>query len=100
MILLLHLIRHAESQNNVRPAYSRVEDPPLTAAGMLQARYLAERFMQLEFDRLICSPFLRALQTTRSMISSAVPSMCGTTFLKSAVFFKGTVQKRWKAEQA
>ena len=67
MILLLHLIRHAESQNNVRPAYSRVEDPPLTAAGMLQARYLAERFTQLEFDRLICSPFLRALQTARAI---------------------------------
>ena len=65
--MLLHLIRHAESQNNVRPAYSRVEDPPLTAAGMLQARYLAERFTQLEFDRLICSPFLRALQTARAI---------------------------------
>lgn len=63
--MLLYLIRHAQSQNNARPAYCRVEDPPLTAVGRLQTQYLAEWLRTLEFDMLITSPVLRAVQTTR-----------------------------------
>ena len=29
----LYLIRHAQSQNNVKPEEHRVEDPPLTELG-------------------------------------------------------------------
>ena len=65
--MLLYLIRHAESQNNAKPAYSRVEDPSLTAVGRLQAQYLAEWIRVLEFDTLITSPVLRALQTARKI---------------------------------
>ena len=68
--MLVYLIRHAESQNNAKPAYNRVEDPVLTAVGRLQAQYLAQWIQGLDFDMLITSPVLRALQTARSIHES------------------------------
>lgn len=61
----LYLIRHAESENNAKPVYERVEDPPITAVGRLQATHLADWLKTMRFDELITSPVLRALQTTR-----------------------------------
>jgi len=65
--MFLYLIRHAQSQNNARPAYCRVEDPPLTAVGRLQIQCLADWVQTCQFDMLISSPVLRALQTTRAI---------------------------------
>lgn len=65
--MLLYLIRHAQSQNNARPVYCRVEDPPLTAVGRLQTQYLAGWVLECEFDMLVTSPVLRAVQTTRAI---------------------------------
>ncbi len=61
----LYLVRHAESENNAKPVHARIEDPPLTAVGRLQAGHLADWITSLAFDALITSPVLRALQTTR-----------------------------------
>jgi 2,3-bisphosphoglycerate-dependent phosphoglycerate mutase len=68
--LQLYLIRHAESENNAKPAYQRVEDPALTAIGRLQAEHLAAWMKTLKFDVLITSPVLRALQTTRFIVDT------------------------------
>jgi 2,3-bisphosphoglycerate-dependent phosphoglycerate mutase len=59
----LYLIRHAESTNNARPTYERVEDPDLTSVGRLQAEHLANWLATLKIDALITSPFRRTLQT-------------------------------------
>ncbi|MEO1527496.1 MAG: histidine phosphatase family protein [Planctomycetota bacterium] len=59
----LYLIRHAESANNARPSYERIEDPPITPVGRLQADHLAAWISTLKADLLITSPFLRTLQT-------------------------------------
>lgn len=64
----LFLIRHAESANNARPPYQRVEDPPITAVGRLQTQHLAQWTRTLKIDTLITSPFLRTIQTTLQMI--------------------------------
>jgi len=61
----LYLVRHAESENNARPGYLRVEDPALTAVGRLQAAALAQWTRTAHIDTLITSPFLRTLQTTQ-----------------------------------
>ncbi len=61
----LYLIRHAESENNAKPPHDRIEDPPITAVGRLQAAHLAAWVATLKIDTLITSPVLRALQTTR-----------------------------------
>jgi 2,3-bisphosphoglycerate-dependent phosphoglycerate mutase len=61
----LYLIRHAESENNAKPPQERVEDPPITEVGRMQAALLADWLRTLPIDVLITSPVLRALQTTR-----------------------------------
>lgn len=61
----LYLIRHAESENNAKPLDQRVEDPPITSIGHLQAELLANWIETLPMDTLITSPVRRALQTTR-----------------------------------
>ena len=67
----LYLIRHAESENNAKPAYARVEDPPITALGKIQSEYLANWLKTFAIDALITSPFRRTLQTTRSVLDVA-----------------------------
>ncbi len=61
----LYLVRHAESENNAKAIHLRVEDPPITAIGRLQAGHLADWMRTLRMDFLITSPVRRALQTTR-----------------------------------
>lgn len=66
--LTLYLVRHAESQNNALPEPQRVSDPSLTDLGLQQAVALGNR-LQRQFesgnkpDTVLCSPFLRTLQT-------------------------------------
>jgi 2,3-bisphosphoglycerate-dependent phosphoglycerate mutase len=66
----LYLIRHAESENNARPVYLRVEDPSITTIGRMQAQHLAQWTKTLKIDVLITSPFLRTLQTTQAVIET------------------------------
>jgi 2,3-bisphosphoglycerate-dependent phosphoglycerate mutase len=70
----LYLIRHAESENNARPAYQRVEDPSITPVGRLQAEALAQWTRSLKIDVLITSPFRRSLQTSRVVLESSKPT--------------------------
>lgn len=69
----LFLIRHAESENNARPPYERVDDPSITAVGRLQAEALAQWTKSLSIDVLITSPFRRSLQTGRIVKDAAQP---------------------------
>ena len=66
----LHLIRHAESENNARPPYERTNDPWLTQRGMLQTEHLARWTETLRIDALITSPFRRTLQTTNAILKA------------------------------
>ena len=67
----LYLIRHAESENNARPPFERVEDPALTPRGRLQAGHLADWLKTLSVDTLIASPFKRSLETTRHILDAS-----------------------------
>ena len=66
----LYLIRHAQSDNNARPEHLRVEDPGLTEIGQRQARQLADWFARSHCDRLITSPFRRALETAAPQVQA------------------------------
>lgn len=70
----LFLIRHAESENNARPPYQRVEDPSITAVGRLQAESLGRWIRALRTDVLVTSPFRRTLQTSRMMVDGSGPA--------------------------
>ncbi|MCC9641434.1 histidine phosphatase family protein [Rhodopirellula sp. JC740] len=64
----LLLIRHAESENNAKPAHARVCDPSITARGRIQAEHLGKWMSEWEIGHLITSPFRRTLQTTESIL--------------------------------
>lgn len=64
----LYLIRHAESENNVRAEHERVEDPAITSRGVRQAEHLAAWLATHQFDVLLTSPFRRALETARPIV--------------------------------
>ena len=64
----LYIIRHAQSANNAKPIHQRVEDPPITSVGQLQAKQLAAWAKTLRIDALITSPFRRTLQTTKHIV--------------------------------
>ena len=61
----LYLIRHAQSANNALPREDRVEDPPLTETGRQQCAHLAACIPELRLTRLVTSPFLRTLETSK-----------------------------------
>lgn len=66
----VHLIRHAESENNARPVYERVCDPRITRCGRLQTQHLADWMKSLPLDLLITSPFQRTLQTAQGILQA------------------------------
>lgn len=59
------LVRHGQSANNASPESQRVCDPGLTAVGVRQAEETSKRLAGLSIASVYCSPFLRALETTR-----------------------------------
>lgn len=65
----VYLVRHGESEGNVGH-FGQSAQTPLTDRGRGQARRIAERTKQLEFDILVCSHYTRA-QETAAAISEA-----------------------------
>lgn len=61
-ILLVHCVRHGESEANVGASSRDPASIPLTETGRQQAEAIAARIDRAP-DRLVCSPFLRARQT-------------------------------------
>ncbi|MDR0975927.1 MAG: histidine phosphatase family protein [Christensenellaceae bacterium] len=72
---MIYYIRHGQSERNIRyeqPDYNpetyvnwRIADrnTKLTALGREQAKAAAENFRGVKFDKVYCSPFVRAKQT-------------------------------------
>lgn len=52
----IYLVRHCEAEGQSSEA-------PLTSNGMRQADLLCEFFANIRIEKIICSPFLRAIQT-------------------------------------
>ena len=72
------LVRHGETEANLRQCFADSDETPLTDAGRLQSRELAFRLAR-EFcpEVLVSSHFLRARQTCE--IISRVSSMVSVT---------------------
>src|SRR5690606_27173268 len=58
MILMknIFIVRHCQAEGQAPSA-------PLTAAGIEQAKQLSEFFLQWPVERIVCSPFERAIQS-------------------------------------
>lgn len=68
-----YLIRHGQSESNAAPEYLRGSvDSSLTPKGFKQAQLLGERFKEdgIKFDRVYSSSFVRAVQTTQTMLKA------------------------------
>ncbi len=61
----IYLIRHGESEGNVKGLYSGWLDTPLTDQGRGQAQQAAERLKGIDFDRVISSDLSRTRETAQ-----------------------------------
>ena len=67
MSIMVHLIRHAESEANVGLSSSSPDLIPLTEKGVLQAKQVSDSVTFVP-DLIVVSPFLRAKQTAAPLI--------------------------------
>lgn len=61
----LYFVRHGESEGNVLKIFYGRGDYPLTERGREQAKALAERLKDIEIERCVASPLIRALDTAK-----------------------------------
>lgn len=58
----IYLVRHGQSEANKNDFYA-TKDTPLSDEGKIQAQLISQRLENIEFDKKISSPYLRAIQT-------------------------------------
>lgn len=68
MIMLIFLVRHAESTWNSQKKIQGQKDPPLSTYGKREAKLVGKRFKELPFDGVCTSPQKRALETARAIV--------------------------------
>jgi broad specificity phosphatase PhoE len=61
--VILHLLRHGQTQQNLDSVGLGRFDAPLTEKGLAQVRALGERLAERPIDRVLASPLSRALST-------------------------------------
>lgn len=63
--MILYIMRHGETDYNIRHLFQGQIDIPLNATGLKQAEAARERFRNIgiEYDRIFCSPLQRARKT-------------------------------------
>ncbi|MBN1968588.1 MAG: histidine phosphatase family protein [Candidatus Delongbacteria bacterium] len=69
--MILHLIRHAETDANRDGLLTCEKDISLNGNGKMQAIKLSKYLHSLNFDEIWCSPLLRAKQTIQSFVDHA-----------------------------
>ena len=67
--LRVFLIRHGETNSNVKGIIQGQLDTPLNSFGRLQANATADRFSTIKIDRIITSPLQRARHTAEAIAS-------------------------------
>ena len=102
------LVRHGESEFNVVFARSRVdpgiEDPKLTAAGRRQVMKTAAALAGYKIDRVLSSPYTRALQTAEIVAEALGVAVEVEPLVRERGFFAcdigtpaGTLARAWPA---
>lgn len=64
----IYVIRHGQSEANLRVAHAGWAQVPLTEKGIAQAKAAGERIRGLHFDKVIVSDLLRAQQTAQNAL--------------------------------
>ncbi|MCH4889163.1 histidine phosphatase family protein [Acidaminobacter sp. JC074] len=68
----VYLLRHGETDSNIRHEFAGITDSKLSDLGKKQAVDAHLRFEHLEFDTVLSSPLSRALDTARVFTDSKV----------------------------
>lgn len=63
LIMILTIVRHAESVTNLLPCWGGWGDSPLSAFGIQQAKALGQSFSNTHIDRIVSSDLSRARDT-------------------------------------
>ena len=66
-MLNLYIIRHGQTDSNLKNTYLGKTDIPLNDTGIQQAKAAAVRFSDVEFDVIYSSPLIRAVQTAQEI---------------------------------
>ena len=77
--MILYLIRHGESESNVRKTFTGQREAALTAQGRRQADCISRYFLGIHIDRIYASDLSRAYETALplSKISRVPVEKCG-----------------------
>ena len=71
------LIRHGETEGNVRGIVQGQSDTPLTEKGILSTLRKAEKITELSFDAVFCSDLSRTAETMK-LIQGKIAGVAGT----------------------
>jgi len=61
----IFLLRHAETESNRKGLLSSFSEDPLTDKGVAQSFDIVDSLEKLEIQTILCSPYLRALETIK-----------------------------------
>lgn len=70
---MIYIIRHGQTDWNVRQLLQGRSDNPLNDTGIAQARAAAGRFRGIRWARVYTSPLIRAIQTANIIAPDVVP---------------------------
>ena len=71
----IYVIRHGESENNLKGKWTGWFDAPLTEKGMDDARAVGEVIRGIRFDKIYSSDLSRAVNTARLAIPGCEPEL-------------------------
>jgi broad specificity phosphatase PhoE len=75
--LTVYLIRHGETDWTAAHRHNSRTDIPLSPRGRKQAEALGKELRGVRFDRIYCSPSLRAAQTAEIALAESAITLCG-----------------------
>lgn len=93
----LFLVRHGETDWNVKGLLQGQTDIPLNKTGLKQAKYLVKKFKNITFDMAFSSDLLRAKRTAEIIALEKKIALKTTSILRERKFgkYEGT---KWKQE--
>ena len=94
-----YLIRHGETEWNVKRIMQGHNDSPLTELGINQAKDLAKKLRHIHFDKIFSSDILRAKRTAEIIASERKLAVATTKLLRERTFGKyegWTIDKYYK----
>ena len=72
MAITLYIVRHGETEENVKGVFQGQTPGTLSAKGKQQAKALQEQLSQIEFDVVLCSDLKRCIDTANIALENII----------------------------